>query len=218
MTLPRRYAEPVPSQDDERSRIMEAAHRCLARSNGATVSITDILAAAGLSTRAFYRHFESKDSMLLAMVRRDSDRVMAELAAEVDSAGTGAAALRAWIHGMLRLASEEPRRRRVLVLASEEARRARGYDAELARFQDQHQAAIAEILRRGLDDGSFPRTDPASDARAVQAVLSQALEAQLRNRGPLSAEAGEQAAADFIFRALGAAYRPTANAGPTSAA
>jgi AcrR family transcriptional regulator len=207
----------VPSHDDERSRIMEAAHRCLARSDGATVSITDILAAAGLSTRAFYRHFESKDSMLLAMVRRDSDRVLAELDAEVASAGSGADALRAWIHGMLRLASEEPRRRRVLVLGSQEARRARGYDAELARFQAAHQAAVAEILRRGREDGSFPWADPAADARAIQAVLGQALDAELRAHEPAASDAGQQAT-DFIFRALGAARRPAADTGSTPAA
>jgi AcrR family transcriptional regulator len=50
-------------------RIINAAYRCLAAAAGAPVSITDILEEAGLPTRAFYRHFESKDALLLSMLR-----------------------------------------------------------------------------------------------------------------------------------------------------
>src|ERR1700730_7092723 len=108
----------------EKSNIMEAAYRCLMDSSGGAVSITDILTAAGLSTRAFYRHFESKDGLLLAMFRSDSDVVMAELRTASAAAASPVEALRRWIDGMLRLTVEEPRRRRVLILTSEEAQRA----------------------------------------------------------------------------------------------
>ncbi|WP_235825762.1 TetR/AcrR family transcriptional regulator [Candidatus Frankia alpina] len=70
-------------QDDERELIMDAAYRCLLASEGVSVAITDILHAAGLSTRAFYRHFASKDSLLLALFRRDCERVTAELTSSI---------------------------------------------------------------------------------------------------------------------------------------
>lgn len=194
-------------QDDEQNMIMDAAYRCLVRSEGTTVSITDILDAAGLSTRAFYRHFASKDSLLLAMWRRDSERVMAELTAAAQSAPTARAALRGWIDGMLNLMAEEPRRRRALILSSEEARRARGYGAERARFRAAHEAALAALLDRGRADGSFPWADPAADAEQIQAVLGQALDTQLHQSGRTAREAADRIA-DFAFRALGATPHP----------
>ena len=62
----------VTADTGERSRIIEAAYRCLVDSGGGGLSVTGVLNAAGLSTRAFYRHFDSKDALLLAMFRERS--------------------------------------------------------------------------------------------------------------------------------------------------
>ncbi|SEF55682.1 regulatory protein, tetR family [Thermomonospora echinospora] len=191
-------------QATEKARIVEAAHRCLVDSDGVTASVTGILTTAGLSTRAFYRHFESKDGLLLAMFREDADRVTAELRAAAAAAPTPGEALRQLIHGMLRLTAEAPRRRRILVLVSEEAQRARGYAAEHARFRAAQEATIAEILRAGLADGSFPWADPEPDARSIRAALGQAfMEQMLQTAEAGPAEAAEQVTR-FAFRALGA--------------
>ena len=80
----------MAADGDERMRIIDAAYRCLLARDGATVSVTAILAEAGLSTRAFYRHFESKDSLLLALFRRDSDRLRAEARARWRAVRRGA--------------------------------------------------------------------------------------------------------------------------------
>jgi AcrR family transcriptional regulator len=198
--VPRRAVQ----QAEEKARIIEAAYRCLADSNGATASITDILAAAGLSTRAFYRHFESKDELLLSMLREDTERVVAEMRASMAAAPDPSGALRELVHGMLRLTAEEPRRRRVLVLSSEEAQRARGYTAERARFMAAQEAAIAEVLHAGLRDGSFPWADPEPDARSIQAAIGQAFQEQMLQTATVGpAEAADQVT-DFALRALGA--------------
>ncbi|SNQ46240.1 Transcriptional regulator, TetR family [Frankia canadensis] len=206
-------------QGREREQIMNAAYRCLIASEGASVSITDILQAAGLSTRAFYRHFASKDSLLLAMFRRDSERVTAELSAAAAGTLTAAEALRSWIDGALRLMSQEPRRRRALVLSSDEARRARGYAGEREWYHATSEAALAAILRRGVEDGSFPWANPEADAEQIQAILGYCLDTQLLRRpadgdARLAERAGELAdrVGDFIFRALGAAPGPTPRA------
>jgi AcrR family transcriptional regulator len=197
----------------EKSNIMEAAYRCLMDSSGGAVSITDILTAAGLSTRAFYRHFESKDGLLLAMFRSDSDLVMAELRTASSAAASPAEALRRWIDGMLRLTDEEPRRRRVLILTSEDAQRARGYAAERARFQTAQEAALAQILLDGRADGSFPLADPWPDARSIRAAIGQAFEEQMSQESSVTAAEAADQVAGFAFRALGASPRP-AGRGP----
>jgi AcrR family transcriptional regulator len=194
----------VSLQTTEKKSIIEAAYRCLTESAGAAVSITDILAAAGLSTRAFYRHFESKDGLLLAMFRSDSDLVIAELRTASATATSPAEALRRWIDRMLRLTAEESRRRRVLILTSEEAQRARGYAAERARFQAEQEASLAQILRDGRLDGSFPLTDPWPDARSIRAAVGQAFEEQMSSEPPVTADQAAAQVTDFVFRALGA--------------
>ncbi|MFI0482894.1 TetR/AcrR family transcriptional regulator [Actinomadura sp. 9N215] len=188
----------------ERVRIMDAAYRCLADARGAPVSITEILTAAGLSTRAFYRQFESKDALLLAMFRRDSTRVMAELREVAASAASPAEALGGLIAGMLAITADERRRRRVLALTSGEATRARGYAGERGRVMAEQEAVIAEILAAGRADGSFPLADPGQDARFVRAALGQAFEDQMA--GTADATAAETAArlTGFALRALGA--------------
>lgn len=191
------------SQASERTKIMEAAYRILAENEGAAISIAGVLSAAGLSTRAFYRHFDSKDELLLAMFRRDADRVLAELQGAAAAAPTAKEALRAWIGGMLRLTGDPRRRRRALVLDSAEVNRARGYRAERARYEAAEVAALAQILHRGHGDGSFPLTRPAADAAYVRAALHQAVGEQIAQTAAFGADEAAARVLDFAYRALG---------------
>ncbi|TMQ90889.1 TetR/AcrR family transcriptional regulator [Actinomadura soli] len=194
----------MPGQAAERTRIIEAAYRCLADAQGAPVSITEILTAAGLSTRAFYRQFESKDALLLAMFRRDGARVMDELRELAAAAGSPAEALGALIAGMLGITADERRRQRVLALTSGEATRARGYAGERGRVMAEQEAIIAEILAAGLADGSFPWADPGPDARFVLAALGQAFEDQMAGTAKTTAAEAAAQITRFALRALGA--------------
>jgi len=195
---------PSVSQASERAKIMEASYRILAASEGGTLSLAEVLSAAELSTRAFYRHFDSKDGLLLAMFRRDADRVLAELQSVAAAAPTAAQALSGWIAGMLRLTADPRRRQRALVLDSPEVTRAKGYRAERARYETAENAALAQILHRGRADGSFPLARPASDAAFVRAALHFAVNEQLSQSSAVGADEAAQAVLDFALRALGA--------------
>src|SRR5271157_754429 len=59
--------------DVERQRLMDAAVEVLRRNGGNEATVADILAEAGLSTRAFYRHFHSKEDVVRALYRRDAE-------------------------------------------------------------------------------------------------------------------------------------------------
>ena len=64
-------------------------------------AVADILREADLSTRSFYRHFESKDQLLCALFRREAEAAAARLHAKVDAAADPRAALDAWIDEIL---------------------------------------------------------------------------------------------------------------------
>ena len=184
---------------------MDAASRLL--SAGRSLAVTDVLDAAGLSTRAFYRHFESKDALLLALFRRDSERVNSQLEAAIDAAPTPRAALTGWIEGTLGLVDDPRRRRRVLVFSSEEVTRARGHGLERHRIQEAQVATLTRIIAAGQADGSFPWAVLPGDARAIQAATSEALDDQITQVAATSAEQAAAEIADFALRALGASDR-----------
>lgn len=195
---------PPVSQAPERARIMEAAYRILAASGGGAISVAEVLAEADLSTRAFYRHFDSKDGLLLAMFRRDAERVLDELQTAAAAAPDALAALHGWIHGLLRLTAEPRRRQRAVVLDSDEVTRAKGHRVERARYEAGHDAALAQILHRGRSDGLFPWAKPATDAAFIRAALDHAVNGQLSQQSSVGAEEAAQDLFEFARRALGA--------------
>jgi AcrR family transcriptional regulator len=189
-------------QQSEREAIMSAAYDLLAASGGTAVSVSDILGKAGLSTRAFYRHFDSRDGLLTAMFRRDSDRVVAALHDRALAAPNGKAALRTWLVEMLALSEDPRRRRRAVVLTSQEVGRARGYQVEQERYRRLHEQALTQILDRGRADGTLPLARPALDAAHIAAALLQAVARQMS--GSATSPAADNAASlvDFVNRAL----------------
>jgi AcrR family transcriptional regulator len=189
--------------DDERADIIDAAYACLSSPHQGPVSVAAILDTAGLSTRAFYRHFASKDELLLAMLKRDSDSVVRRLdrlANETD--GGPVAQLRAWIDYFLGLAYHPRHRAHVVVLDSDEVRVAKGYREVSEELRADRERTLAEILRRGLDDGSFPLAEPDGDAAAIHAVADRAFAAPLFGVGP-DRELLVGYVLDFALRALG---------------
>jgi len=145
------------------------------RRNGyAAASVADILDEAGLSTRAFYRHFDSKDALLRAMYRRDADAVAAELRAATEAAPDPVAALEAWLDGFLALFFDPRRVGRTSVMVSEGTRRAAGYHEEQDRAEAAIVAPLAEVLRRGNAAGALRSMAPTRDAYAVYAVATSA--------------------------------------------
>src|SRR5205807_2058277 len=129
------------------------------------------LSQAGLSSRSFYRHFDSKDALLLALFRRDADAVGASLRAAVDAAADPLDALNAWLDGYLAVFFEPRRAARVRVMTSEGARKATGYEVELARVQRLLIEPLIDVLRRGWTAGALSSADPELDAVSILALV-----------------------------------------------
>ena len=65
--------QPDSPNADDRQGIIDAAYGCLYEPHSGPIPVAAILERAGLSTRAFYRHFSSKDELFLAMLRQEAD-------------------------------------------------------------------------------------------------------------------------------------------------
>ena len=93
--------QPDTASDDDRGCIIDAAYGCLSEPHTGPIPVAAILQRAGVSTRAFYRHFESKDELFLAMLRQESDALADRLDRIADEApGAPVDQLKAWIGQM----------------------------------------------------------------------------------------------------------------------
>jgi len=202
----------VTDRAAERTVILDEAYRLLDCTDGAALQVTEILANTGLSTRAFYRHFKTRDELLLVMFRRDRDLVLGQLRTAAAEAENPVAALRLWVTLMFALLAEPRRKRRILTFTSEEMQRTRGYAQELGRFATAEEALLAQIISDGRFRGYFPDADPGPDARSIRAVIEAGFGEHAHQRtGGSPEETAEQILA-FVLRALGATH-PSAGPG-----
>ena len=68
--------------------------------------LRDILRESGLSTQAFYKHFRSKDELMLVLLDDGRRRLVGYLAHRMEKAGRPEQRIRAWIEGVLAQASD----------------------------------------------------------------------------------------------------------------
>jgi AcrR family transcriptional regulator len=197
---PRRF-----ESEDELRILLDAALVVMARNGYADAAVADILREADLSTRSFYRHFESKDQLLCALFRREAEAAAARLNAKVGAAGDPRAALDAWIDEILSFGQHRVKAARVMVLGSPGAMKAEGYAEEMRHASQLLMAPLESLLAAGAADGSFPLTDPAADAPLVQSVVWAAAGLNpTRDKPATRAEASRHVRA-FCERALGVA-------------
>ena len=93
---------------DEVRRLLDAALDVM-RSCGTEKRprVADIVAAAGLSNDAFYRHFRSKDALVAALVAAGAVRLRSYLDHQMAKEPTPEAKVRRWVEGVLSQAEGE---------------------------------------------------------------------------------------------------------------
>ncbi|WP_372734545.1 TetR/AcrR family transcriptional regulator [Nocardioides sp.] len=122
---------------DEIANIVEAAYKVIEATDSTDPSLRAILAEAGVSTPIFYRHFDSKDELLVLLLD-DGRRQLAEyLKARLDRVEDPEAKVRAWVDGMM-----------VQVLDSSAAHRTRPFFIDQGRLDRQYPAQQRESAQR----------------------------------------------------------------------
>jgi AcrR family transcriptional regulator len=87
---------------DEVRRLLDAALEVMRRSGTASrARVADIVATAGLSNEAFYRHFPSKEALVTAVLEDGAERLRSYLAHQMAKERTPAGQLRRWVEGVL---------------------------------------------------------------------------------------------------------------------
>jgi AcrR family transcriptional regulator len=168
--LSRRRNKLLPDPD-VRSAILAAASKCVRDEGVRGLSIASVLERAQLSTRAFYRHFESKDQLVAAvfleMARAETQRLkrkMADTACPVD-------AVVVWVEGRLDLAFDGDTEFDLRRLALEAQSKAFSSPELVAPAYSAILEPLTEQLERGLEQGVFEDIVPATAAKSIHGVV-----------------------------------------------
>jgi AcrR family transcriptional regulator len=172
MTRPTtRRREKLAPDPDVRRVILAAAVKTVREHGVRGLSVSTVLEHAQLGTRAFYRHFESKDQLVaevfLDMARVETRRLRRSMAGARDAVE----AVAAWIDARLDLAFDD-RIKSDLRRLSMEAQSQMFASPEL--IQPAYAAMLeplTEHLAAGLDQGVFCGIDPETEALAIQGVV-----------------------------------------------
>ena len=89
-------------------RLLDAALQVMA-AHGTTsrTRVADIVAAAGLSNEAFYRHFPSKDALVSALLEDGTERLASYVAHQMGKESTPEGKIRRWVEGILSQTNEK---------------------------------------------------------------------------------------------------------------
>ncbi len=158
----------APSESDA---LVQAARHVLERRGGGAFTVHQVLAEAGLGTRAFYRHFRSKEALVLAVFAEEAQRERARLEARMTGARTPTEAVTAWIETRLELAFDEGVADSMRVLSLEAQLAVEHAPEQMEAAFDSMLAPLIDQLAQGQQDGSFTGDDPTRDARALHDVV-----------------------------------------------
>jgi AcrR family transcriptional regulator len=112
-------------------RLIDAAFAVMRTTGDIDPQVRDIVKAAGLSNQAFYRHFASKDALLLAVLADGQRQLVEYLRARVASTDDAEEQVRLWIEGVLAQARNPDAAEATRPFAINGARLADRYPADL---------------------------------------------------------------------------------------
>lgn len=164
---------------DEVERLVSAAFVLIERTGNLEPKVSDILAEAGLSNQAFYRHFKSKHELLVAVLD-DGIRGLADyLARRMAACATPLEAILEWIRGMAIQVQNPSGAQASRPFALARGRLAEAFPAEIRAAQSTVTASLQEALEEAVRTGVLPAVDPARDAESLYHLMMGWVEARL---------------------------------------
>jgi AcrR family transcriptional regulator len=149
----------------EVDRLLDAARTVMRARDTVDPTVHEILAEAGLSTAAFYRHFPTKDDLLLLLLVQAGATTRSFLGHRLADLDDPRARVQAWIEGMFDLLRTDDllAANRPFLLAH--PRLLDRFPAEIADMTDQLVAPLADAVGDGRRAAGVDPGDPRCDAR-----------------------------------------------------
>jgi AcrR family transcriptional regulator len=193
--------EPDPAV---RREILAAASTTLREHGVRGLSIAAVLERANLSTRAFYRHFDSKEELVATVFLETARTERRRLQRRMSAAANEIEAVAAWIDARLDLAFDDTVKSDLRRLSLEAQSQTFVSPGLIQPAYAEMLKPLSDALRRGLQGGVFHHIDPVTDAEFIQGVVWASTNQQWRTGDRDRAEVRADALR-FCLRALGVA-------------
>ena len=184
--------------EEEVARLTSAARVVLARGGWWGFKVESVLRVAGLSTRCFYRHFETKDHLLLRMLEEDMGRASRRLERVCTDDDPGQR-IRAWIDGVMDMAYVERVAKPTVLFASH-------WHQLVAMFPEPTEScrtAMLAPLRRALEDLPAAHLDVDATVQAMFYIVCGATAQVITSAGRPSRDEMEAWVLPTVERLIG---------------
>jgi AcrR family transcriptional regulator len=187
---------------DEVELLLTAAEAVLARAGYEGLRVDDVLDQAGLSTRAFYRHFRGKSELFLALFDREATRAGDRLRRKVADARTPADKVEVWVASTLALAYDARLAGRTGIFLVERQVIASEFPDDVIRCVRLQLAPLEEAIEEGRSSGAFPSAEPTRDALAIHHLCSGLMTDKLLGTGSMTRDQAVALAIRFALTTL----------------
>jgi AcrR family transcriptional regulator len=143
----RTLAERREAYAAEVRRLIDAAFAVMQETGEIDPSVRDIVRGAGLSNQAFYRHFASKDALLLAVLADGHRQLVSYLEHRLAATADPEERVRRWIEGVMAQARDARAAEATRPFAMNGARLADRFPDDLARSRTELVATLAPSIR-----------------------------------------------------------------------
>ena len=154
-----------------RGEILAAASTTLRELGVRGFNVAAVLERANLSTRAFYRHFDSKDELVAAVFLESARAEKRRLQRRMSAAATEIEAVAAWIDARLDLAFDDNIRSDLRRLSLEAQSQTFASPSLIQPAYAEMLKPLSQALARGLQRKLFHRIDPVADAQFIHGVV-----------------------------------------------
>jgi AcrR family transcriptional regulator len=195
----RKKLEPDPGV---RRVLIDAAAKVVREDGVGALNVAQVLTRAQLSTRAFYRHFDSKDALVSAVFLEMARIEMRRLKRRMAAASNPADAVVAWIDGRLDLAFNEKIRSDLRQMSLEAQTQMFAAPELVSEAYQEILKPLVEQLEEGRRLGLFPDIDPVADALSIHGAIWASVERQWAT-GDCDQRAVRDGVVRFCLRGLG---------------
>jgi AcrR family transcriptional regulator len=202
----RALARREASHDEAVRKLVDASFALIRETGSLEPSVASIVERAGLSNQAFYRHFHSKDELLLGVLDEGFRLLASYLAHRVERADGAEAKIRTWIGGVLEQALQGEAAAATRPFAVSRARLSELFPDEVEASERELCAPLRDALAQAVASGELPGADRVRDADAIYTLAIGWVQRKLSQREPAT-----RAEADHLIEfALAALRRPQA--------
>lgn len=184
----------------ERNRLLAAGMIVLQRCGD--FKVETVLRQAGLSTRSFYRHFDKKSDLLVALFELGLTDIAAGLRRVTTAADTPPEKIRTWAATVIGIPYRQNMSKRASMYAANLRHLRSEYPEVVQRCAELSKSPLEEAISEGRDRGQLGSTDPAADAEVIFQLVTSVAADQAVTRRAIPPEEIERTVMPFISRAI----------------